>query len=196
MAISGLIFDRTQADVNRLLALARRIDSAGWDSLTPEEKTEWRAAQKGAYNEADLNRVGSAVSYLAMLYRQMPGVLKRRREALQVADDALFRVPFTEADVNVQVITNWRLGVHVWESQAAQYLQNLVTLRGLLPVPEGTPEVPPDLVGLTFQEANDIERMLDMLDDEFRRKNREMLEWIGNTAEAWTYCAEPCCGED
>ncbi len=195
MALSNLVYDRTQADVSRWLALAKRMDSEGWSSLTPEEQAEWINLPKGCYNYTDMNRVGSAVSYLAMLYRQMPGVIERLLRQNGVADDALFRVPFTAEDVDVHPWTNWRMYQHITESDAAQYLRNLTILRGLLPVPEGTPEVPSDMDGFTYQEANDIERLLFMLEAEFLRKNAELRQWIQNTAAAWTYSAEPFCGE-
>ena len=58
----NLITNRTQADVDRVAALAGRV-SAG--TATEAEKTEWASDLKGAYNASDLNRVGAAVAYVA-----------------------------------------------------------------------------------------------------------------------------------
>lgn len=45
-------------------------------------------------------------------------------------------------------------------SQMEQYLQNVSNIRAVLEVLDTTPPVPSDMVGLTFEEANDIERIL------------------------------------
>ena len=58
MELDNLIFDRTAADVQRVKTLTGKL-SAG--TATEEEKAEWLAGMKGAYNAADLNRVGAAV---------------------------------------------------------------------------------------------------------------------------------------
>ena len=61
MELDNLIYDRTAADVQRVKTLTGKL-SAG--TATEEEKAEWLAGMKGAYNAADLNRVGAAAVYL------------------------------------------------------------------------------------------------------------------------------------
>ena len=63
--LQGLITDRTAADVNRVKALAAK----GWAGMTAAERTEWLGEMRGAYNASDLNRVGSAVDYVAKRLR-------------------------------------------------------------------------------------------------------------------------------
>ena len=58
----NLIYDRTAADVERALALAKKAEAG---TLTDAEKTEWLAGMKGCYNAADMNRVEAAVKTLA-----------------------------------------------------------------------------------------------------------------------------------
>ena len=58
----NLIYDRTAADVERALALAKKAEAG---TLTDAEKTEWLAGMKGCYNAADLNRVEAAVKSIA-----------------------------------------------------------------------------------------------------------------------------------
>lgn len=58
----NLIYDRTAADVERALALAKKAEAG---TLTDAEKTEWLAGMKGCYNASDLNRVEAAVNQLA-----------------------------------------------------------------------------------------------------------------------------------
>lgn len=58
--IDTLITDRTQADVNRALALSAK----GWAAMTAAEREEFAAGMKGTYNATDLNRVNAAMEYL------------------------------------------------------------------------------------------------------------------------------------
>ena len=74
--IDTLIFDRTQADVDRVYALKQKILTGGLTSLTAEEKAEYMGGMRGAYNATDLNRVGQAVSYLADRFTDLPGELE------------------------------------------------------------------------------------------------------------------------
>ena len=64
-AMPLMIYDRTPADLTRLLYLRRKIDASGWDSLTAAEQNEWLSGSKAAYNYTDLNRVEQAVHYLS-----------------------------------------------------------------------------------------------------------------------------------
>lgn len=57
----NLITDRTQADADEV----KRLAAKGYAAMTTEEKAAWDAGLKGAYNASDLNRVGSAVGYVA-----------------------------------------------------------------------------------------------------------------------------------
>lgn len=57
-----LIFDRTQADVDRAIELNDKYNQG---TLTPEEKIEWDNFLKGTYNYIDLNRIEEWCQYLA-----------------------------------------------------------------------------------------------------------------------------------
>ena len=59
--IDTLISNRTQADVERV----RKLAAKGFSTMTAAEQAEWLAGMKGAYNASDLNRVGTALNYLA-----------------------------------------------------------------------------------------------------------------------------------
>lgn len=63
----NLIYDRTAADVERALALAKKAEAG---TLTDAEKAEWLAGMKGCYNAADMNRVEAAVQTLAAELRK------------------------------------------------------------------------------------------------------------------------------
>ena len=190
-----LIYDRTDEDAERWLYLSEKMDAEGFEALTPEEQTEWLTDIKGGYNFSDLNRVGAAVSYLAGRYRNLLTHMAEYVDDHGVADDPLFHLPYTASDVTVSAKTNWALGDYMRPNQAAQFLLNLTVLRGLMTVPDGTPPVPADMIDLTIGEANDIERLLDMLDDEITRVTATMEKWVRDTAAAWFFSNDPYSSE-
>lgn len=127
-----LITDRTQADVDRVSSLAQK----GYAAMTDDEKTEWNAGLKGAYNATDLNRVGSAVNYVA-------GRLNTQGYSVTVAP----KIDWTVTDIPEP-------------AQLTAYLADVATIRAALAVYADTPEAPADMEKLTYAEANDIERIL------------------------------------
>lgn len=115
---------------------------------------------RGAYNDLDMNRVGAAVVYLA--------------ERLHNAG----------INVDVDAKTDWsRMDVPT-AGQLERYRQNVAALRIALPVLAGTPEVPENMDGLTYGEANDIETILVALDATLTRLEGTYL-----------YSGEPYSGE-
>lgn len=152
-----LITDRVQADVDRVAQLAARV-SAG--TATAAELAEWQSDLKGAYNASDLNRVGAAVAYVA-------GRLTGYGYAVSVSP----RQDWHVADIPTQ------------ESMTA-YLADVAALRAALTVAADTPEVPEDMERLTWQEANDIEKILVDVD-----------ELLTRMAAAWFYSGELYAGE-
>lgn len=152
----NLITDRTQADVDRVRHLAQK----GFGNMTADEKTEWLNGLKGAYNASDLNRVGAAVAYVA-------GRLTGYGYAVSVSP----RQDWQVADIPTQ------------ESMMA-YLADVAALRAALTVAADTPEVPEDMERLTWQEANDIEKILVDVD-----------ELLTHMAAAWFYSGDLYAGE-
>ena len=55
------IFDRTQEDAQRLVAL----NVKGWHNMTADEKTEWTGLTKGALNTSDFDRVENDIHFLS-----------------------------------------------------------------------------------------------------------------------------------
>lgn len=127
-----LITDRTQADVDRVASLAQK----GYAAMTDVEKTEWSAGLKGAYNATDLNRVGSAVNYVA-------GRLNAQGYAVAVSP----KIDWTMTDIPTP-------------AQLTAYLADVATIRAALAVYGTTPGIPADMEKLTYAEANDIEQIL------------------------------------
>ena len=148
----NLITNRTQADVDRVAALAARV-SAG--TATDAEKTEWASDLKGAYNASDLNRVGAAVAYVA-------GRLNGYGYAVTVTP----KQDWTVSDIPTQ------------ESMTS-YLADVAALRGAIAVMASTPPTPDSASWLTWQEANDIEKILMDVD-----------ELLTRMAAAWFYSGD------
>ena len=152
-----LITDRTKQDTDRVLTL-----SARWlqGTLTPSERLEWSMNMKGAYNASDLNRVGAAVARIT-----------ERLAAAGIFIQTVGKTDWTEADYNNEAALDY-------------YLKDVSLVRGALAVLDTTPPVPDDLQGLTWIEANNIEKILEDVD---------ML--ITNMMLAWYYAGDIYAGE-
>ncbi len=127
----NLITDRTQADVD----CVRQLAAKGWAAMTAEERAAWKGGLKGAYNASDLNRVGSAVEYVA----------NRLREAGYI--------------VTVHPRTGWTEEELPIAQRMYAYLSDVKAIRGVLPLPE-LPTLPEDMSRLTYIGANAIEQVL------------------------------------
>lgn len=159
--IDTLIYNRTQADVDRVLTLKTKILTEGLSSLSAEELAEYLAGMKGAYNYTDLNRVGEAIAYLVECM-----------EELAIYDDTI--IPKTD----------WVMGDVPTQSQVSALLTNLTKLRGKLSLPADTPAVPTSLDAMTFETANGIEELLAVIDDRINRTT-SAFAYAGVT-----YCGE------
>ena len=135
--IVTLVTDRTQADVERVRELAAK----GFSAMTSDEQAEWLAGMKGAYNASDMNRVGTALNYLAARLAPVCG--------MSIAWSAK---------------TDWAVTDIITASQAEAYRKQIQDIRDALAYPAGTPDVP-QLARLTYIGANDIERILALCED-------------------------------
>ena len=154
--LQGLITDRTAADAARVRALAAK----GYDAWTAAELAEWMSDLKGAYNASDLNRVGSAVDYVA----------KRLRSC--------------GISVSVAPRMDWANGDKPNRDEMAAYLSDIAALRAALPLRDGTPPAPGDMLGLTWEEANAIEAILLAVD-----------ETVTRMSQAWFFSGDLYAGE-
>lgn len=151
-----LITDRTAADVEH----ARLLSAKGLENMTSAELEECLSGLKGAYNASDLNRVESAVQYLVN------------------------RMFITGNNPFVDVKTAWTNNEWVTENEATRYLHNIEVLRKAFVAPSNMPEVPQDLNDLTYQDANNIELILEMIDT-----------IITNISKTWYYSGDIYAGE-
>ena len=58
----------------------------------------------------------------------------------------------------------WAMTEFMNKDEADRYLNNIRVLRSMLAMPASVPEVPADMNKFTYQEANDIERILLLID--------------------------------
>lgn len=96
--------------------------------------------EKGSYNASDLNRVGSAMVYL--------------------------RDKFNDNGYDVQISpkTDWKEIDVPTESDMTLYLSCLGTIRNVIALPEDTPKTPETMANLTYVTANNIEKILEIVD--------------------------------
>ncbi len=142
--VLNLVTDRTARDVERW----RLLHSKGWDGMTESEKAEWRAGMKGAYNFEDLNRVESAVVFIA------------RR--------------LTETGYFVSPVVNlaWTVSDYPTKADMDRYLGNIALLRSMLPLYPTTPKAPTTSKKMDYLVANDIEKILADLDRQIAAINQ------------------------
>lgn len=133
-----LITDRTEEDVVRAQELIRE----GFSNWTEEEVTEFLNGLKGAYNASDLNRVESAVNYVK---------------------DRLAIIGYDALDFIIK--NTWSKNEFLESEDAERYLGMVKKLREQFAMPPETPAVPENMENFTFEEANDIERILEIIDE-------------------------------
>lgn len=149
--LNDLITDRTQSDVDELVALLKK------DSFTVDELTAYQNS-KGAYNYTDLNRVESAVAYLAAALVQAPVDLRQYASDRNVAWDDYFDVSYDPDDYDdLTTKTDWANTDIPSASQMARYLSNVALIQAAFP---NNIILPPSMNNLTFEGANNIERAL------------------------------------
>lgn len=155
--IDELITDRTRQDVDYINSLNQK----GWSKMSPEEKLYYikglienlsaedgelyaedgllsaydGSTPKGAYNAKDLNRVEEAIAYLA-------GRLVRSGYSLNLESES------------------WCLGDIPPLNQWQLYLNRVRTIKNCIVNLPTTPELPLDMQGLTYEDANAMEQIL------------------------------------
>lgn len=114
------------------VTLLNRLRKKSWSSMTASEQSVWYGeAAKGAYNYTDLNRVEAAVAELA----EMLGMTLTTK-------------------------TDWTLWDVPVASEMERYLGNVVAIRDACPGSPTFPEIPASMSGLTYEGANNIEKVL------------------------------------
>ena len=129
----ALITDRTAGDVARLAELlAKPVNT--W---TTADRSQFNAANKGAYNYIDMNRVENAVQTLSNL-------LNENGYPVEI----------------LSVKTNWAESTVPTLTDLTRYLENVRRIRAAFYTLPTTPQVPASMKGLTYVKANAIEQIL------------------------------------
>ena len=128
----NLITDRTEED--RLYW--KKLRDKGWAAMTDEERETWHSPMKGSYNYTDMNRVESAVQYIA---RKM--------------SDMGYRV----APV---VKTVWSVSDKPTRADMDRYFANVAKLRSMITVYTTTPKPTTTNKKFDYRAANDLEKIL------------------------------------
>lgn len=193
--IDSLIYDRTQADVDRVTTLKQKILTQGLSSLTEAESSEYMAGLKGAYNYTDLNRVGQAVAYIADQMETLPTRIAEYSQQKGASDDVTIVLPYDPEDIDVNVKANWTVSDIPTQAQMETYLNNLVELRAQLSLPSNAPTVPTSMRKLTYQTANDIEYLLYLINTALEALEASLKSQIDRTASAFAYTGIYYCDE-
>lgn len=151
-----LITDRTAADV----AYARMLGGIQFADMTAEQQADWLAGLKGTYNASDLNRVGAAVLLVAGLVNSIG------------------------YNITVTGKHDWTMTDIPTSSQMSDYLADLLAIRAALTIPAGTPAVPSSMSGLDFNKANNIEKILLIVD-----------ELVQRITASFVYSGQPASGQ-
>lgn len=188
----GLIFDRTPLDFAR----AKTLLSKSWASMSEEDKAEWATALKGAYNAEDINRVNNAVKELAQKALDLLNAIKAYRDSKQVASDQAIALPYTAADVSVNVSEWVYSDIDIpTKAEMETYLQNVATIRSLINIESGNPALPKSMEKLTIDGANAIEKSLDAAYSAQIQTEATIKEKIDRMATAWYFSGEIYAGE-
>ena len=134
--MAEFVYNRTIDHVQRL----KKLQEKGYENLTDSEKAEYHgAAALGAYNVSDLNRVESAVAELAPKF-----------------------------GLTLTTKTDWSYSSVPTRSSMSRYLSNVVKLRNAALTIDETlvfPTLPSDIIYLTWEGANNIEKTLSIVND-------------------------------
>jgi hypothetical protein len=138
------IWQRTQADVDKVTHLLNKVSAVGWDNLTTEEQSTWFISLIGCLNYWDLNRIEQNTKYLT---------------------DYLLDHGYSTG--NKQFKVSWELGEHQTYDTLERIRTNVVRLvDGYYPV---VVTVPATLSPPTFKNINDIEHVLKLLKEMIHR---------------------------
>lgn len=187
--LPNLITDRTAVDVSYLLQQVQKWQNG---TMTDEEKTEFLAGLKGAYNAVDLNRVEGAVKSINDYMNGFQAAFDTLRASLGVADDSFWLIPFTP--LSFETKTDWTMSDAPTKTDLdGRYLRNVDKLTDQFPIEKSLPTSVAN--NLTFDGANAIERALLAVYEAAKKYETETKQLIKNTAAGWAQSGEIYGGE-
>lgn len=186
--LDTLITDRTIEDVNRVRSLCK----AGVGNMGGDASAFLNGSLKGAYNYTDLNRVETAVEYVANALVQAQTELENYAQEIGIAWDSQYSMPYsTTTYSNIVVKKNWALADIPNATAMARYYGNLVLLRDAL---NTVAELPASMNRLDYVGANQIERLFLMVMNDIEKTVNYKKTVINSTADVFR-CGEIYSGE-
>lgn len=209
-----LVYDRSAADADKLARIKVRV---AYGAATDSEDLYWLMGEtievvdsaesvlydidglpvtvhegflRGAYNYADLNRVGEAVLETAERFIILPVQIEEYLTLNGIAPSAIFVLPYEADTVIVTPKTDWSMPDTMTEEQADIYLMDISLLRSVIDLPTGTPAVPASLENLTIAGANDIEYILAIVNEAITALHEFKNDLIDRAVLSQFYSAE------
>jgi len=127
--------------------------------MTADELTDFLSSLKGMYNYTDLNRVETAVDYVATELVQADTDIRQYATDMGVAWDSAFEVPYDPSDYSLTVKTDWDEEDIPSATQMARYIGNLILIRDAIQDASNA-WIPDSMNMIDYQIANDIEKLL------------------------------------
>lgn len=184
--IDELVTDRTQEDVDYVVELLKK--TADGTATDEEREFLYYGPLKGKYTVDDVNRVESAVKFLADELVKLPEFLKEYAASKNVGWSTIYDVPYNPDDYHLVTKTDWdALGQFFGEDivdendlkSSERYLNNVVKLRNA--VEYETDKLPQSINRLTYYNANSIEIALQRLYPVIQQIKEQKIRYIDST---------------
>lgn len=189
--VSGLITDRTLADVNAVKNTAAAILSG---TATAEQITEFSRWMKGAYSDIDLNRVEDAVAFIVQTLNGFEDDLREYLAQQDVQEDPIFFPAWVTQKIELVTFVLWQESDYPVTEDMARYLSNVSTIRAALPG-ISAPALPGSMAGLGYTSANAIEAVLVAAFSQFQTLSAEQYALVDRAVLSFVGCNEFGCGE-
>lgn len=111
-----------------------------------------------------------------------------------IAASSLTDMPYDASKISVTPKQDWTMSDVPTQAQAATYIADLNMIRKQLPLPSNTPAVPASLDHLDYLVANNIERMLYVIDNTLTTTYNTVISNINSVPLSAAYTGEAICG--
>jgi hypothetical protein len=192
MQINGieLIIDRSNSDVE----IAKALIKKGFQNMTNQEKQSFLEGLKGAYNYTDFNRVETCVDYLVKKLYDTAIEIEQYAENLGVYLELVLSAGYDKSKYENGVTTkkNWDVDDLIVGTERQRYINNILfVVDGF----QDLSTLPKTMSGMTFSEANEIEKALGNLNIYLIKLKEVKENLIMNTSKAWFYSNDLYGGE-
>jgi hypothetical protein len=138
MPMPTMVINRTSADVDLAKQIKEKIVNG---TATPAEVAAYLGELKVSYNAIDLNRVADACTYLQA------------------------RLAATGISVYINVRNDYNYTDQPTQAEMNDYILSVANIKAAITMPSDVPDVPASVNGLSYEGANDIERILEAVNN-------------------------------